>query len=171
MKKEFKIGEHGLIPFARRGETIISEDGSIETPLFDVTVKPFEKCTEEQLKEFKYNGFIQITKPMCNFCKENESVGVYATDHGPFSLAYCEECLNHPNIRTISNALSKYARFGNKAFDEYNEKAEPNIYFKSEYVLLRELIKIITVDDVERIFPKEHGLYSLIIDKITNKTI
>jgi hypothetical protein len=58
--KGFKIGEHGLIPFAKRGEQIIREDGAIETPMIDMVVKPFEECSEEQLNEFKLNGFVEI---------------------------------------------------------------------------------------------------------------
>ena len=121
-------------------------------------------------KEFKNNVIAEVKKLMCNFCRENESVGVYAVDHGPFSLAYCEVCLKHSNIRTIGNALSKYGRFGDIAFNEYTElnKSEPQVYFKGKYILLRELIKIINVNDVEKVFPKEHGLYPLIMGKLNN---
>jgi hypothetical protein len=58
--KGFKIGEHGLIPFAKRGETIIREDGAIETSMVDMVVKPFEECSEEELTQFKNNGFVEI---------------------------------------------------------------------------------------------------------------
>lgn len=105
----------------------------------------------------------------CDFCRERESKGVYATDHGPFSLAYCEECLKHPNIRTLGNGLSKWARFDDKSFDEYKimNEEEPNVYFKGEYMLLRDLVKVITVDDVDEYFgDKKSSLIELIKDKI-----
>lgn len=161
--------EHGLSPnynqFKQLSEFIIH---NVDNYYYGLNSKTLNKDIKDMVQ---FVMSLINKKPTCNFCKEKESVGVYATDHGPFSLAYCEKCLNHDNIRTIGNALSKYARYGDKAFGEYNEISEPNVYFKGKYILLRELIKIITVDDVERIFPKEHGLYSLIIDKITNKTI
>ena len=61
MRKFFKIGEHGLIPFAKRGVAVIGEDGAIETPILDVTVKPFERCTENQLIEFNVNGYVEVS--------------------------------------------------------------------------------------------------------------
>ncbi len=108
-------------------------------------------------------------KMMCDFCKVNESTGVYATDHGPFSLAYCDECLDHTNIRTINNALSKYARFDDEvAFREYYDRygVEPNVYYNGKYMLLRELVKIVDENDIEKYFPKENFIYLLLMDKL-----
>jgi len=62
--KEFKIGEHGLIPFAKYGETIIRENGARETPIVIMETKPFEECSDEQLNEFKNNGFVEMKSPM-----------------------------------------------------------------------------------------------------------
>lgn len=110
---------------------------------------------------------------ICNFCNERVSVGVYATDHGPFSLAYCEECLNHKNIRTIGNGLSKWARFGDKSFEEYKGEewcgCEPNVYFNDKYITLRELVKIITIEDVEKYFKIKTSLIDLIISKLKDR--
>lgn len=109
----------------------------------------------------------------CDFCEINDSVGVYATDHGPFSLSYCEECLKHKNIRTLYNALSKWARFGDKAFDEYTHEewcgCEPNVFFKGEYILLRDLVKIITVKDVEEHLKVKNLIVDLIIRKLEER--
>ena len=105
----------------------------------------------------------------CDFCREREIEGVYATDHGPFSLGYCEECLKHPNIRTLGNGLSKWARFGDKAYNEYKELngEEPNVYFKGKYMLLRDLVEVITVDDVDVYFGQRNdSLVQLIKEKI-----
>ena len=112
-------------------------------------------------------------KLICDFCRKNDSVGVYATDHGPFSLSYCDECLKHKNIRTLGNALSKWARFGEKAFDEYKSDewsgCEPNVFFKDKYISLRELVKIITIDDVEEYFKTKTHLVELIISKLKER--
>jgi DNA-binding CsgD family transcriptional regulator len=119
------------------------------------------------------NGFsrwkeIRMSKElMCDFCKVNEAKGIYAVDHGPFSLAYCEECLKHPNIRTLGNGLSKWGRFGDKAFDEYHtlDNPEPNVYFNGEYITLRELINVISIEDVEDCFGR-NPLASVVKDRL-----
>lgn len=112
-------------------------------------------------------------KLKCDFCKINDSVGVYATDHGPFSLAYCQECLNHKNIRTIGDGLSKWARFGDKTFDEYKDDewsgCEPNVFFKEKYITLRELVKLITIQDVEEYFKTKTTLVELIISRLDER--
>jgi len=107
----------------------------------------------------------------CDFCEKNDSVGVYATDHGPFSLSYCEECLKHKNIRTIFNGLSKWARFGDIAFEEYSDSCgcEPNVFFKGEYISLRELVKLITIKDVEEYFKTKNPMVELIISKLKER--
>jgi hypothetical protein len=105
----------------------------------------------------------------CDFCREREIKGVYATDHGPFSLGYCGDCLKKPNIRTLANGLSKWARFGDKAYDEHKlmNGGEPNVYFKGEYMLLRDLIDIITIEDVDEYFGNRNDwLTQLIKEKI-----
>jgi hypothetical protein len=110
---------------------------------------------------------------ICDFCEENKMKGVYATDHGPFSLCYCSECLKHKNIRTKFNGLSKWARFGEKAFDEYKSEewlgVEPNVYFKGEYMLLRDMVDIVTLDDIENMMPKDIWLYPMVIEKIKQR--
>ena len=32
---------------------------------------------------------------MCDICKKDETLGVYASRYGPISLAYCKECLQN----------------------------------------------------------------------------
>src|SRR5690606_28986744 len=97
--------------------------------LFDYLLKneEYEKCIIiDKLMEkhyianieetnYLYNELImhRLNNNKCDFCKINDEIGVYATDHGPFSLSYCKECLNHRNIRTLYNGLSKWARLGN----------------------------------------------------------
>lgn len=107
----------------------------------------------------------------CDFCKTNDSIGVYATDHGPFSLRYCQTCLEHSNVRTIFNACSKYFRFGEIVFDECKERngAEINVYYKGEYVLLRDLIKNLDYELVENHIPKGSFLYPIMIDYLNGK--
>lgn len=109
---------------------------------------------------------------MCDFCRERESISVYAVDHGPFSLAYCDECLKHPNIRTVFNALSKFIRLGYVVFDEYKDLngAEPNVYYNGRYISLRELVEIIDVAGVEKYVPKNSFLYPILIDKLNSET-
>ena len=106
----------------------------------------------------------------CDYCKENEAIGVYAADHGPFSLAECEECLEHRNLRTKGNALSKWGRLGDKAFDEYKylNQSEPKVHFNGEYILLREFIKILTEDDVH-IIMGENPLKEIIVERLKNE--
>jgi hypothetical protein len=105
----------------------------------------------------------------CDFCEVNESVGAYATDHGPFSLCYCEECLKHPNLRTMDNALSKWGRFGDRAFDEYASEewsgCEPQVYYNGNYIPLRELVDIIDEDFIINNFPNESPILTQIINR------
>jgi hypothetical protein len=107
----------------------------------------------------------------CDFCETNDSIGVYATDHGPFSLSYCEECFKHYNLRTIGNALSKWGRFGDDAFEEYKEinGCEPQVYFNNNYISLRNLVEIIDISDVDKIFSDIDFLRNLIIDRLNEK--
>lgn len=114
-----------------------------------------------------------MEKNLCNFCRKNEMSGVYAADHGPFSLGYCNKCLKHPNIRTMGNAISKYGRFGEDSFNEYVELngVEPNVYLNDKYITLREMVKIIKIEEVEDYINKEHPVYLLFIDRLKNERV
>lgn len=111
---------------------------------------------------------------ICDFCEINNAIGVYACDHGPFSQYYCEECLMHKNIRTLYNGLSKWARLGDIVFNEYADEewlgCEPNVFFNGEYMSLRDLIKIITVKDVEEHLNFKNSLVDLIIKRLGERT-
>ena len=104
----------------------------------------------------------------CDFCREREIEGVYATDHGPFSLGYCEECLKHPNIRTLGNGLSKWGRFGESAFNEYKDYngSEPKVYFNGEYMLLRDFVTIINEEHINNFTWLSDVLKGQILDRL-----
>ncbi len=107
---------------------------------------------------------------ICGFCNEREIIGVYAADHGPFSLGYCDECLKVSNIRTKFNGLSKYGRFGDRAFTEYEELngSEPMIHYNGNYIKLREYVTLLTSEDVEELLTfmgDENSLKNIIVNK------
>lgn len=110
-------------------------------------------------------------KLTCDFCLINDYVGVYATDYAPISLSYCDECLKYKNIRTIGSGLLKWARFGDKSFEEYSDLlgCEPTVFFKGNYITLRNLIKIITVNDIKEYLNIKDQRIDLIITRIEER--
>lgn len=70
--KNFKIPENGLIPFANRGERNINEDNEFEIELLDMDVKWIEDCSDDEIDEFKNNGFVEKTDT--NYNKKLESL-------------------------------------------------------------------------------------------------
>ena len=58
MNKNFKIPKNGLIPFAKRGEIKINYDSEFETELIDIDIKWVEDCSDEEVDEFRKNGFV-----------------------------------------------------------------------------------------------------------------
>ncbi len=66
MNKNFKIPKHGLISFAKRGETKINYDGGFETELIDIDVKWIGDCSNEEVEEFRKNGFVLKTNTNYN---------------------------------------------------------------------------------------------------------
>lgn len=114
-------------------------------------------------------------KLICDFCKEHEAIGVYATDHGPFSLAYCEECLKHPNLRIIGNGLSKWARLGDVVFEEYKSAewlgCEPQVYYKGEYIQLRKFVEMLNEEIINELIPKTDWLKELLLNKINKQLV
>ena len=70
--KGFKIPDHGLIPFAKRGESKLNNDNELEVEILDIDLKWIEDCTDEEIEEFKNNGFVEKTDT--NFCKKLEKL-------------------------------------------------------------------------------------------------
>lgn len=66
MNKNFKIPKHGLISFDKRGETKINYDGGFETELIDIDVKWIGDCSNEEVEEFRKNGFVLKTNTNYN---------------------------------------------------------------------------------------------------------
>jgi len=112
-----------------------------------------------------------MSELICDYCNVNVAVGVYAADHGPFSLAQCEECLKHPNLRTIGNGLSKWGRFGESAFSEYKDLngSEPKVYFNGEYMLLRDFVTIINEDHINSFTWISDILKGQILDRLNKQ--
>ena len=61
--KNFKIPENGLIPFAKRGESNLI-NGELE--LLDIDIKWIEDCSDDEIDEFKRNGFVEKTNTNYN---------------------------------------------------------------------------------------------------------
>jgi hypothetical protein len=66
MNKKFKIPKNGLIPFAKRGEIKINYDSEFETELIDIDIKWIEDCSDEEVDEFRKNGFVLKTNTNYN---------------------------------------------------------------------------------------------------------
>ncbi len=72
MKKEFKIPEDGLIPFAKRGISDVNKNDELETEILDIDLKWIEDCSDEEINEFKVNGFVEKTET--NYDKKLEKL-------------------------------------------------------------------------------------------------
>lgn len=72
MNKDFKIPENGLIPFATRGERKLNDDNELEMEILDIDLKWIEDCKNEEIEEFKKNGFVEKTNT--NYCKKLEKL-------------------------------------------------------------------------------------------------
>ena len=62
MIRNFKIPEHGLIPFGKRGVSNVNKDNELETEIIDIDLKWIEDCSDEEVNEFKAHGFVEKTE-------------------------------------------------------------------------------------------------------------
>jgi late competence protein required for DNA uptake (superfamily II DNA/RNA helicase) len=79
---------------------------------------------------------------ICNFCGVREAVGVFAT-HMPISLAYCQQCLDVNEIRTLHNVHMCWSHYG----EEYL-KNDYTVWYRDKYMSVREYITGLTEADI-----------------------
>ena len=91
--------------------------------LFEGAVLVHAKCTI--LDFLKEKGLKTSTKPICEVCGKNTSVGVACIPMVPMSVAYCQECLNanaHPWWALVANtALAEGLEHCNKEWKQMVE--------------------------------------------------
>ena len=99
----------------------------------------------------------------CDYCKINESVGVYSYDFGPVSLSCCQQCLETKNLRTNHHIHMVWLTYGDKVFD-----LEGVVFYKGNYIKINEYLSKITVKDILEYYDSEstNPLKIKLIEKI-----
>ena len=105
---------------------------------------------------------------ICDFCKVRPAVGVYCT-HVPMSLAYCQQCLDAKDIRTVHNVNMNWVRGGYEYFEN-----EFTVFFKERYMLIKEYSETVTVEDMENYYDDlwvKCGFVNDLINRINERRI